>query len=61
MFLPAETSIKQKLASIGDRDVPLATGNDGPTMERPGAKLDEVEIRLLGDLLAKMLLVAGQD
>jgi len=30
-------------------------------MERPGAKLDEVEIQLLGDLLAKMLRYRSQD
>ena len=62
VFLPAEkTSIKQKVASTGDRGVPPATENDGPTMERPGTKLDEVDIQLLGDLLAKMLRYRSQD
>lgn len=62
VLVPVEkTSIKQKLASIGDQDVPPATGNDGPMMERPGTKLVEVEIQLLGDLLAKMLCYRPQD
>jgi len=62
VLLPAEkTSIVQKLASIGDQDVPPAIGNDGPMMERPGTKLDEVEIQLLGDLLAKMLRYRSED
>ncbi|KAG5649973.1 hypothetical protein H0H81_001274, partial [Sphagnurus paluster] len=56
VLLPAEkTSIKHKLTSIGSQDLPPATGHDGPMMERPGTRLDEVEIQLLGNLLEKML------
>ncbi|KAF8810776.1 kinase-like protein [Phlegmacium glaucopus] len=62
VLLPAEkTSIKKKLASIGDQDVPPATGDDGPMMERPGTKLDKAEIQVLGDLLEKMLRFRPQD
>ncbi|KAF8962533.1 kinase-like domain-containing protein [Flammula alnicola] len=62
VLLPAEkTSIKQKLASIGKQDAPPATGDDGPMMERPGTRLDELEIQLLGDLLEKMLRYRPQD
>lgn len=50
-----KTSIKEELANIGRQDVPLATGDDGPMMERSGTRLDDVEIELLGDLLEKML------
>ena len=60
--LPAKkTSIKQKLASIGSHDVPPATGDDGPMIERPGTKLDNVEIQVLGDLLEKMLRYQPRD
>lgn len=61
-LLPAKkTSIKQKLASIGNQDVPLATGNDGTMMELPGSRLEQNEIQLLGDLLEKMLRYRPQD
>jgi serine/threonine protein kinase len=54
VVLPAkETSIKQKLVSIGDQDEPLVTGDDGPMMERPGTRLDEVKIQVLGDFLGR--------
>ncbi|RDB29753.1 Serine/threonine-protein kinase SRPK [Hypsizygus marmoreus] len=56
VLLPAEkTSIKQKLESVGGQDALPATGDDGPMMERPGTRLDKMEIQLLGDLLKKML------
>jgi serine/threonine-protein kinase SRPK3 len=61
-LLPAEkTSIEQKLASIGSGDMPPATGTDGPMIERPGTRLDGVEIQLLRDLLEKMLRYLPQE
>lgn len=59
VLLPAEkTSIKQKLASIGnhgDWEV------DGQMMEPHGTRLDEIEIQILGDLLEKMLHYRPED
>ena len=56
-------TIKQKLTDIGRRDGPPATasGDDGSMMERSGTRLDEVEIRLLGDFLERMLRLQPQD
>ena len=56
-----KTSIKQKLAGIGSKDVPLAIGDDGPMAEQPGTRLSDVEIEVLGDLLEKMLRYRPQD
>jgi len=48
-----KTSVKQKLANIGSKDVLPATG-DGPMMEGHGTRLDDAKIELLGDFLEKM-------
>ncbi|KAG6834369.1 hypothetical protein H0H93_010090 [Arthromyces matolae] len=61
-FVPVEkTSIKQKLSEIGSQDVPSEGGTDGSMFEPPGARMDEVEINLLGDLLEKMVRYRPED
>lgn len=50
----SKSSIQQKLRSIGTQDE-YSSADDGPIMEKPGVKLEEEEVRLLGDLLEKML------
>ena len=54
-------SIKQKLRSIGSQDLSRAIRDDGPMAERPGTRLDDVEIEVLGDLLEKMVRYQPQD
>ncbi|KAJ3558788.1 hypothetical protein NP233_g11430 [Leucocoprinus birnbaumii] len=49
-----KSSIRDKLRTIGEEDVP-STGDEGPMIEKPGVRLPEEEIELLGDLLEKML------
>jgi serine/threonine-protein kinase SRPK3 len=54
-LFPAITgSLRQKLCEIGDQDdVPY--GDEGRMIESIGTHLDEAEVRLLADLLEKML------
>ncbi|KZT69697.1 kinase-like protein [Daedalea quercina L-15889] len=49
-----KSSIQTKLRSIGMLDDPPSV-DEGPMIEKPGVTLDEEEVGLLGDLLAKML------
>lgn len=48
------SSIKAKLRGIGEQGVP-SPNDEGPMIEKPGARLPEDEIELLADLLEKML------
>jgi serine/threonine protein kinase len=48
------SSIRAKLLEIGELD-DLPFGDDGPMIERPGVRLCEEEVGLLGDLLERML------
>ena len=53
-FEVPKSSIGEKLRSIGTQDDP-AYSDEGPMMEKSGVKLDEEEVKLLEDLLQKML------
>jgi len=48
------SSIRAKLLKIGEQDDP-SSEDEGPMIEKPGVRLDEEEVELLGDLLEKML------
>ncbi|KAG6847096.1 hypothetical protein H0H93_010109 [Arthromyces matolae] len=61
LVLAEKTSIKQKLSEIGVQDVPPEDGTDGSMFETPGVRMDEVEIKLLGDLLEKMVRYRPED
>ena len=53
-FEVPKSSIGEKLRSIGTQDDPPES-DEGPMMEKSGVKLDEEEVKLLEDLLRKML------
>jgi len=48
------SSIRMKLLEIGEQDDPPSE-DEGPMIEKPGVRLHEEEVRLLEDLLEKML------
>lgn len=51
--VPGTTSIREKLGEIGTMDE--SDGYEGSMMEVPGTRLDEDEVKLLGDLLEGMV------
>ncbi|KAA1467008.1 kinase-like protein [Dentipellis sp. KUC8613] len=54
LLCSSKSSIREKLRSIGARD-DLSDFDQGPMMEKPGVRLCEEELEVLGDLLERML------
>lgn len=56
----SKTSIREQLRSIGAQD-DAPSFDEGPMIEKPGVRLSQKEIKLLGDLLEKMLRYRPED
>ena len=60
LLIAAKSTLRQKLCEIGQRDNAPEV-DEGSMIEKTGTRLEEVEIVLLADLLAKMLKYDPED
>ena len=60
LLIAAKSTLRQKLCEIGQRD-DAPEVDEGSMIEKTGTRLEEVEIVLLADLLAKMLKYDPED